>query len=69
MCEKNKKPQETIEITDDQLEQASGGESVGDICTLPCRECAKFTDHKCVQVGYWRCTVCGRWFDNKGFVP
>ena len=25
MCEKNKKPQETIELTDDQLEKAVGG--------------------------------------------
>ena len=25
MCEKNKEPQETIELTDDQLDKATGG--------------------------------------------
>ena len=68
MCEKNKKPQETIELKDDALEQASGGASIGEICTLACRACKKFTDHKCVEFEYWRCTVCGCWFDNKGLV-
>ena len=29
MSEKNKKPQETIELTDDQLEQAAGGSDSG----------------------------------------
>ena len=29
MCEKNKKPQETIELTDDQLEDVAGGSDSG----------------------------------------
>ena len=32
MSEKNKKPQETIELTDDELEQAAGGGNKRTIC-------------------------------------
>ena len=67
MCEKNKKPQETIELNDDQLEQASGGESVGDREEMFCRQCG-MTVHEYNEAGRWHCTVCGCWFIN-GFVP
>ena len=38
MCEKNKKPQETIELTDEQLEQAAGGGDESTICTVCLQE-------------------------------
>lgn len=38
MCEKNKKPLETAELTDDQLEQAAGGGNESTICACCLQE-------------------------------
>ncbi|MBQ8313760.1 MAG: hypothetical protein IJX84_11240 [Clostridia bacterium] len=38
MCEKNKKPLEAAELTDDQLEQAAGGGNESTICACCLQE-------------------------------
>ena len=56
MCEKNKKPQETIELTDDQLEDVAGGAD-GDTKMRGCDKCGLVLHER--RSGVWYCTVCG----------
>ncbi|MBQ8313761.1 MAG: hypothetical protein IJX84_11245 [Clostridia bacterium] len=64
MCEKNKKPQETIELTDDQLEDVAGGAD-GDTKMRECSNCKQKVPHE-YRGGELYCTVCGKkyWNDN-----
>ncbi|MBQ8313763.1 MAG: hypothetical protein IJX84_11255 [Clostridia bacterium] len=62
MCEKNKKPQETIELTDDQLDNVVGGAKIGDRTTRKCPLCGASVLHeyrKGAEGEGWYCTVCG----------
>ena len=62
MYEKIKKPQETIELTDDQLEGIAGGT---DATTkmLECSECEQKVQHE-LRGGFWYCTVCGNLYTS-----
>ena len=70
MCEKNKKPQETIELTDDQLDNVVGGEAIGTRKEWKCSTCDARVLHE-YRVGAvgegWYCTVCGQYW-GKGLV-
>ena len=58
MREKNKKPQETIELNDDQLEGVAGGTDA----TTTMKECSNCNQNVLHEYrgGGWYCTVCGK---------
>ena len=62
MSEKNKKPLEPAELTDDELDNVVGGAKIGDRIQFNCIPCGALVLHE-YRVGAkgedWYCTVCG----------
>ena len=62
MYEKIKKPQETIELTDEQLKDVAGGAD-GDTEMLRCFKCNQKVQHE-FRDEAWYCTVCGEKYND-----